>query len=100
MKTVIGVSQFVHQNEPKLAALIGNLGLLFAFIAGIPALCQEAGIIVLPVLVATIVKYSILGGMICKFATKFFGTVDGNNVPTSTTLQSTITTIPVPEPAK
>lgn len=100
MKTVLGLSQFFHQNEPKLAALIGNIALMLAFISGsimsLPALLHQAGIeFILPAIAATVLKYCLVGSVICKSLTKLFGTVDANGVPTTTTLQSTVPDAPV-----
>lgn len=99
MKTVIGVSQFFKQNEPKIASLIGNIGLLLAFITGtimsLPSLLTEAGFesYVIPAFLLLVVKYCTLGGILIKVLTKLWGTIDAMGKAVSTTLPSALSLV-------
>lgn len=96
MKTVVGLSQFFKQNEPKIASLLGNIALILAFITGtimsLPSLLLEAGLdtFVIPPFLLTVVKYCTLGGIVIKLVTKLWGTIDSLGQPVSTTLPSAI----------
>lgn len=95
MKTVVGLSQFFKQNEPKVAALLGNIALILAFIAGtimsMPALLLEVNIVfVLPPMLLLVVKYCTVGGVVIKMITKLWGTIDSLGQSVSTTLPSTV----------
>ncbi len=78
MKTVMSFRNFFLNNTPQKAQLIGDLCMIFAFLAGLPALINEIatsnGIAInLPAFVKTASVYSSVALLLIKAATKFMG---------------------------
>jgi hypothetical protein len=96
MKTVFGLSQFWHQNETKVAALIGNIALLVStgsgFLIKAPIIANELGLgdIVSPY-IPLAGKILLGAGLLVKMATKCVGTINElTGEPVNTTLPSTV----------
>ena len=92
-KVTFSPAQFVHQNEPKIAALIGNISISCAAVAaaiiGFPATLTACGVqnFVLPPAIEHVATVCLVIGAICKAITKMFGTVDASTgTPVNTTL--------------
>ena len=89
-KTVFNFGNFIHQNEPKIASIVGNLAVLCGVVAAIPLTLGTSGLAVPPILM-TISGYAVTGSVVLKAITKMFGTVDSDGKPVNTTLPSTVT---------
>lgn len=75
LKIAFGVGQILHQNTPKIAQTVGNIGLLLAGIAAIPLLFPFFGLAV-PVIVTQVATLAAAGGVGIKKISKLFGIVD------------------------
>ena len=90
IKLAFGLSNFMHQNEPAIAAMIGNIAMILGIIASIPVILSTGGVAVPAVLVALSAKAT-AGLLITKSVTKMFGMKDvETGSPVNTTLPSTI----------
>ena len=80
LKIAFGFAQVLHQNTPKVAQTVGNIGLLLAGVAALPLLIASFGITV-PAAVITISTYAVTAGIGVKKISKMFGIVDETGKP-------------------
>ena len=80
LKLVIHYKQFFNQNEPAIAAAIGNISMLLGCIVGFPALISQFGVAVPAIIVqvSTIAGSALLG---IKYISKTLGVVDATGKP-------------------
>ncbi len=81
MKTVISFRNFFLNNTPQKAQLIGDLSMILAFLAGLPAFLNEIFVsngmtIAIPVIVVIISKWCAISLIIVKAITKLIGQKD------------------------
>ena len=77
LKLVFGLSNFLKQNEPKIAATIGNIALILGMIVSIPTILATGGLAVPATIIALSIKAT-TGLLLLKSITKMFGFKDVN----------------------
>ena len=73
MKITFKIKNYIKQNTPSKAQLVGDISLGLTFVAGLPLMCTQAGIIAIPLLIIKGAKVAAVLGATIKFFSKFLG---------------------------